>query len=159
MDFDSDDLVPQIAYPHQVDNVKPISEFEGLEMDQVFLGTCTNGRLVDLRAAAGILKGSKIDPDLRMIVTPASREIYQKALDQGLIDIFNDAGCIVANPGCGPCAGSHQGILAPGEKCLSTANRNFKGRMGSEEAEIYLGSPYTAAATAINGEITDPREV
>lgn len=159
LDFDADDLVPQIAYPHQVDNVKPISEFEGLEMDQVFLGTCTNGRLVDLRAAAGILKGNKIDPDLRMIVTPASREIYQKALDQGLVDIFNDAGCIVANPGCGPCAGSHQGILAPGEKCLSTANRNFKGRMGSEEAEIYLGSPYTAAATAINGEITDPREV
>lgn len=157
--FDAGSLEPQIACPHQVDNVKPISEVEGLDIDQVFLGTCTNGRLGDLKAAAEILKGKRVDPNTRMIVTPASRDIYVKALKKGLIGTFMEAGCIVSNPGCGPCAGSHQGILAPGERCLSTANRNFKGRMGSEEAEIYLGSPVTAAASAIKGEISDPREV
>jgi len=139
--------------------VVPISEVEGLNIDQIFLGTCTNGRIGDLESAARILEGKKIDPDTRTIVIPASRETYEKALEKGIIDTFMEAGCIVGNPGCGPCAGSHQGILAPGEKCLSTANRNFKGRMGSEEAEIYLGSPVTAAASALNGEITDPREV
>lgn len=157
--FDAADLEPQIAKPHQVDNVGPISEVEGTEIDQVFLGTCTNGRLEDLEAAAEILEGKKVSPETRTIVIPASREIYSKALQKGLIGIFTESGCIIGNPGCGPCAGSHQGILAPGEKCLSTANRNFKGRMGSEEAKIYLGSPVTAAASAINGEITDPREV
>ncbi len=157
--FDAGDIEPQIACPHQVDNVYPISEAGGIELDQVFLGTCTNGRLSDLKAAAEILEGETISEDLRMIVTPASKETYQKALDMGIIDTFMDAGCVVANPGCGPCAGSHQGILAEGEKCLSTANRNFKGRMGSEESEIYLGSPATAAYSAIQGEISDPREV
>ncbi|KXB07359.1 3-isopropylmalate dehydratase [candidate division MSBL1 archaeon SCGC-AAA382C18] len=157
--FEADDMEPQIACPHQVDNVVPITEAIGIELDQVFLGTCTNGRLPDLKAAAEILEGKTIDPEIRMIVTPASREIYKKALDLGIIDTFIDTGCIVANTGCGPCAGSHQGILAPGEKCLSTANRNFKGRMGSEEAEIYLGSPVTAAYSALKGKISDPREV
>ncbi len=157
--FDADGLKPQIACPHQVDNVVPISDVEDTELDQVFLGTCTNGRLSDLKAAAEILEGETIHPEIRMIVTPASKEIYKEALDMGIIDTFIDAGCVVANPGCGPCAGSHQGILAPGEKCLSTANRNFKGRMGSEEAEIYLGSPLTAAYSAIQGRISDPREV
>lgn len=157
--YDVGDLEPQIACPHQVDNVVPIGGVEGLGLDQVYLGTCTNGRLVNLEAAAQILKGREISPDIRMIVTPASREIYRRALQRGLIDVFVDAGCVVTNPGCGPCAGSHQGILADDEVCLSTANRNFKGRMGSEEAEIYLGSPVTAAASAVEGEITDPREV
>ncbi|MBS3815017.1 MAG: 3-isopropylmalate dehydratase large subunit [Hadesarchaea archaeon] len=159
LDFDAGDLEPQIACPHQVDNVSPISDVAGLSIDQVFLGTCTNGRLEDLEAAASILKGKKVSEGTRMIVTPASREIYNAAIEKGLINVFMDAGCIISNPGCGPCAGSHQGILAPGEVCLSTANRNFKGRMGSEESEIYLGSPVTAAASAINGKITDPREV
>lgn len=159
LDFDADDLVPQIASPHQVDNVSPITDVEGLEVDQVFLGTCTNGRYGDLEEAAEILEGERIDDDVRMLINPASREIYEEAMVDGLLGTFMDAGCIVGNPGCGPCAGSHQGILAPGEKCLSTANRNFKGRMGSEESEIYLGSPLTAAATAIEGKITDPREV
>ncbi|MFW5913136.1 MAG: 3-isopropylmalate dehydratase large subunit [Candidatus Hadarchaeota archaeon] len=159
LDFDASDLVPQIACPHQVDNVHPIDDVLGLDIDQVFLGTCTNGRYGDLKLAAEILDGNRIHDDLRMLINPASREIYQKAMDEGLLRIFMDAGCIVSNPGCGPCAGSHQGILAPGEKCLSTANRNFKGRMGSEEAEIYLGSPLTAAVSAIEGKITDPREV
>ncbi|KXB01561.1 3-isopropylmalate dehydratase [candidate division MSBL1 archaeon SCGC-AAA259O05] len=157
--FDSESLEPQIACPHQVDNVKSVSEVEGQYIDQVFLGTCTNGRFGDLKAAAEVLDGEKVDPDTRMIVNAASKEIYLRALQEGLIETFMEAGCVVSNPGCGPCAGSHQGILAPQETCLSTANRNFKGRMGSEEAEIYLGSPITAAASAIEGKITDPREV
>lgn len=155
--FDAGNLEPQIASPHQVDNVGPISDVGGLDIDQVFVGTCTNGRLGDLEAVAEVLKGNKIHPDVRMIINPASRETYEKALEKGFLKIFMEAGCIVSNPGCGPCAGSHQGILAPGETCLSTANRNFKGRMGSEEAEIYLGSPITAAVSALEGEITDPR--
>lgn len=157
--FDAGNLEPQIACPHQVDNVSPISEVEGKNLDQVFLGTCTNGRLGDLKAAAEILESKQVSANTRMIIIPASKEVYTKAMKEGLIRTFIESGCIVGNPGCGPCAGSHQGILAPGETCLSTANRNFKGRMGSEEAEIYLGSPYTAAASAIKGEITDPREV
>ncbi|KXB06297.1 3-isopropylmalate dehydratase [candidate division MSBL1 archaeon SCGC-AAA382F02] len=159
LDFDISDLEPQIACPHQVDNVTPISEMKGTNLDQIFLGTCTNGRLEDLETAAEILDGNKIHPDVRMIINPASKEVYIKAMQKGLIGTFIESGCIVNNPGCGPCAGSHQGILAPGEKCLSTANRNFKGRMGSEEAEIYLGSPATIAASAIEGEISDAREV
>ncbi|KXB04401.1 3-isopropylmalate dehydratase [candidate division MSBL1 archaeon SCGC-AAA382A13] len=156
--FEGDDLEPQIAFPHQVDNVKPITEAEGIKLDQVFLGTCTNGRLIDLEVAANVLEGKKIHPDTRMLVNPASKEVYKKALDRGLIETFLEAGCIVNNPGCGPCAGSHQGILAPEETCLSTANRNFKGRMGPEEAKIYLSSPITAAISAVKGEITNPQE-
>ncbi|MEM1606949.1 MAG: homoaconitase large subunit [Candidatus Bathyarchaeia archaeon] len=151
------DLEPMIACPHAVDNVKPVKEVEGKEVDQVFLGSCTNGRIEDLRVAAEILKGRKINENVRMIITPASRSIYLQALKEGLIEIFVKAGCIVCNPGCGPCAGAHQGILAKGEVCLSTSNRNFKGRMGSAEAEIYLASPATAAVTALEGKITDPR--
>lgn len=157
LDFNLNDLEPQIACPHQVDNVSPISEVEGINIDQAFLGTCTNGRLEDLESAARVLKGNKLDPDTRMIVTPGSREIFMKAMNRGLIRIFLESGCTVSSPGCSACAGSNIGILAPGETCLSTANRNFKGRMGSEEAEIYLGSPVTIAASAIQGEITDPR--
>jgi len=155
--FDVSNLEPQVACPHAVDNVKPVKDVEGKEIDQVFLGSCTNGRLYDLRIAAEILKGRHVKRGVRVIVTPASRRVYLQALNEGLIKIFLDSGCAVCNPGCGPCAGGHQGILAPGERCISTSNRNFKARMGSSEAEIYLASPATAAASAITGEITDPR--
>ncbi len=155
--FEVSDLEPQVACPHRVDNVKPVSEVEGKEVDQVFIGSCTNGRIYDLRVAAEILKGRRVKRGVRTIVVPASRRVYRQALKEGLIEIFIDSGCAVCNPGCGPCAGAHQGILAPGEVCISTSNRNFKARMGSPEAEIYLASPATAAASALTGEITDPR--
>ena len=151
------DLEPQIACPHHVDNVKPVTEVEGTPIDQVFLGSCTNGRLDDLQVAAEILKGKQISSDVRMLVIPASREIYRQALDQGLMNIFVDSGALVCNPCCGPCLGGHVGLLGPGEVSLSTSNRNFKGRQGSPEAEVYLSSAAVAAASAIKGEITDPR--
>lgn len=157
IEIDVSDLEPMVACPHSVDNVRPVKDVEGVEVDQVFLGSCTNGRIEDLRLAAEILRGKKIKDGVRMIVIPASRSIYLQALSEGLIDIFVRAGCVVCSPGCGPCAGAHQGILAPGEVCLSTSNRNFKGRMGSNDAEIYLASPAVAAVTALEGRITDPR--
>lgn len=159
IDFEVSGLEPMIACPHTVDNVKPVSEVEGVEIDQVFLGSCTNGRLEDLKIAAKILKGKKIRQDVRIIVTPASRRIYVSALKNGIIETFLRAGCVICSPGCGPCAGAHQGVLAPGEVCLSTSNRNFIGRMGCAQASIYLSSPATAAASAIQGEITDPRSM
>ena len=152
-------LEPQIAYPHSVENVKPLSEFEGLEIDEAFIGACTNGRLEDLQIAANILKGRRASPNVRLLVTPASREVYRQALDTGLLNIFLDAGAMINNPGCGACYGAVQGILASGERLISTANRNFRGRVGSPESEIYLGSPATVAASAIHGKITDPRKV
>lgn len=157
--FDVGNLPPQIAAPHTVDNVHPVEDLEGIPIDQVVLGTCTNGRVEDFELAMKILNGKKIDDSVRMLVIPASREIYIEAIERGLITTFAKAGAIVLNPNCGPCLGAHEGVLAPGEKCLSTANRNFKGRMGCKEAEIYLASPATAAATAIKGEITDPRSL
>ena len=153
-----DDLGPQVACPHRVDNVKPVSEVEGVRIDQAFLGSCTNGRLEDLRAAAMILKGKKIDRRVRMIITPASQEVYLQALREGYLEIFVEAGAIVSNPTCGACFGGHMGLLAPGEVCISTSNRNFVGRMGSPEAEIYLASPVTVAASALAGKIVDPTE-
>jgi len=159
LDFNVSDLEPQMACPHAVDNVKSISDMEGVEVNQVFLGSCTNGRIEDLRLAAGILKGHNVKSGIRMIVVPASRRVFLQALREGLIEIFLNSGCAVCNPGCGPCVGAHQGVLAPGEVCLSTSNRNFRGRMGCMEADIYLASPATAAATAIRGEITDPRDL
>jgi 3-isopropylmalate/(R)-2-methylmalate dehydratase large subunit len=157
MYIDVNDLEPQIACPHNVDNVKPVSEVEGTPIDQVFLGSCTNGRLEDLRVAAKIMKGKQVSPKIRMLVIPASREIYSQALDEGLMNIFVDSGALVCNPCCGPCLGGHVGLLGPGEVSLSTSNRNFKGRQGSPEAEVYLSSAAVAAASAITGEITDPR--
>jgi len=130
---------------------------EGTPIDQVFLGSCTNGRLEDLRVAAKIMKGKQVSSKVRMLVIPASREIYRQALDEGLMNIFVDSGALVCNPCCGPCLGGHVGLLGPGEVSLSTSNRNFKGRQGSPEAEVYLSSAAVAAASAIKGEITDPR--
>ena len=149
---------PVIAVPHSVDKVKPIKEVEGIEIQQCLLGTCTNGRLSDFQIAAKILKGKTVHPNVRLLILPASRKIYLDALKEGLIKTFVEAGGTVLPPGCGPCLGAHQGVLAPGERCLSTSNRNFKGRMGCNEAEIYLASPATVAMSAVHGRITDPRK-
>jgi 3-isopropylmalate/(R)-2-methylmalate dehydratase large subunit len=157
--YNLDEVEPVIACPHSVDNVKPVSELKGMKIDQCFLGTCTNGRISDLRIAAEFFKDKKVHSDTRLLVIPASKKVYKQALEEDLISVFVDAGAMILPPGCGPCLGAHQGVLAPGEKCLSTANRNFKGRMGCKDAEIYLSSPATVAVSAINGEVSDPREV
>jgi homoaconitate hydratase family protein len=158
-EYDLSQVEPVVAFPHTVDNVKPISEAAGIPVNQCLVGTCTNGRLGDLEAAANIIKGKKVHPKTRLLVLPASNTIYQEAIDKGLIKTFLEAGAVILPCGCGPCLGAHQGALAPGEKCISTANRNFKGRMGCKDAEIYLGSPATVAASALIGVISDPREV
>jgi len=147
-----------VAKPHTVDNVAPVGEVEGTRIHQALLGTCTNGRLEDLREAARFLEGKKVAKGVRMIVLPASQEVLVEALRAGLIEIFVRAGAMVLNPGCGPCLGAHEGVLAAGEVCISTANRNFQGRMGSNEAATYLASPATVAASAVAGAITDPRK-
>ncbi len=156
-EFDVSELSPQIACPHSVDNVKSIEDVEGIEINQAMLGSCTNGRIEDLRIAAKILKGKKIAKGIRMLVFPASMKIYRQALEEGLIKIFMEAGAIIMNPGCGPCLGAHEGVLASGEVAIASTNRNFRGRMGSKEAEVYLASPASVAAAAIEGKITDPR--
>ena len=152
-------VVPMVAAPHTVDNVAPAVDKAGTKVDQVLIGTCTNGRLEDLRAAAALLAGRRRAAHTRLIVTPASQAVLRAALAEGLVETFLAAGAVVTNAGCGACVGIHEGILADGEVCVSTANRNFHGRMGNPEACIYLGSPATAAATAVAGEITDPREL
>ncbi len=156
--FDMSSVVPVVAQPHTVDNVKPVSEVKGVEFDQFFLGTCTNGRLGDLRKAAAILEGKKIAKGTRLLVLPASKNIFETALEEGIISTLSKAGAMILPPGCGPCLGAHLGCLAPGERCLSTANRNFKGRMGCKDAEIFLASPETVAASALSGKLVDPRE-
>ena len=158
VNFDVSSLEPQVAFPPSVDNVKPVSKANRIKIDQAFIGSCTNGRLEDLRLAAGILKGKKIKDGVRMLVTPASQEVYLQALREGLIEIFIEAGGSVSNPTCGPCLGGHLGILASEEVCVSSSNRNFIGRMGSPEASVYLASPATVAASALTGRITNPRE-
>jgi homoaconitate hydratase family protein len=157
LDFDLSTLEPQVACPHTVDNVKPVTEVIGTPFHQAVIGTCTNGRFEDLKVAADILRGQIIASSVRVLVIPASRTEYLKALLEGILEDLVRAGCIILNPGCGPCLGAHQGILAPGEVALSTANRNFRGRMGSRDSEIYLASPATVAASVIEGRIADPR--
>jgi homoaconitate hydratase family protein len=157
VEVDGAALSPQIACPHTVDNVKPVEEVAGKHVDQVFIGSCANAKYEDLAEAAAILRGHQVAPGTRLIVTPASKKVLQRAVDDGIMSVLLDSGALVTNPGCGACAGDG-GVMADGEVTLSTANRNFRGRMGSYEAEIYLGSPAVAAATAIRGTITDPRE-
>jgi 3-isopropylmalate/(R)-2-methylmalate dehydratase large subunit len=159
LSFIADELVPVLAAPHTVDNVHPVAELAGTKVDQVLLGTCTNGRLEDLRAAARLLRGRRRAAHTRLIVTPASQAVWRAAADEGLLQELAVAGAVVTNPGCGACVGVHEGILADGEVCVSTANRNFKGRMGNPQGAIYLASPLTAAAAAVAGEIVDPREL
>lgn len=156
--YDVSKLVPQIAKPHAVDNVSDISELKDVKIDQAFVGTCTNGRLEDLEAAAKILKGKTIHPEVKFVVAPASREIFLEAAKKGLVEILVKSGCTLLAPGCGPCVGTHNGVLADGEVAISTANRNFKGRMGNPNSFIYLASPATVAASALVGRIADPRE-
>jgi 3-isopropylmalate/(R)-2-methylmalate dehydratase large subunit len=153
------ELAPQVAKPHRVDNVVPVSEIAGTRIDQAVIGTCTNGRMEDLRAAAGILRGKLITPSVRLLVLPASRAVLLEAIEAGIVSDLLAAGATLLNPGCGPCLGAHEGCMAPGERTISTANRNFQGRMGSREADIYLASPATVAASALAGVIADPREV
>ena len=158
-EFDVANLSPQVACPHSVDNVKPIEEVEGIKVDQAVIGSCTNGRLEDLIEAAKILSTRHVHKDVRLIVIPASWEIYRQALKQGIIETFINAGAVIINPGCGPCLGAHQGVLAPGEVAIASTNRNFQGRMGSPDSFVYLASPATVAASAVEGKITDPRRL
>ncbi|MEK6732923.1 MAG: 3-isopropylmalate dehydratase large subunit [Candidatus Omnitrophota bacterium] len=158
LEFDVGKIAPQVAKPHTVDNVEPVNKLKNVKIDQAFLGTCTNGRLEDLQVAYSILKNKKIHNDVKMIIAPASKDIFQKAMQKGMISEFVKSGACVVAPGCGPCVGTHNGVLSSGEVCISTANRNFKGRMGNPEGFIYLGSPATVAASALKGKIADPRK-
>jgi len=159
LDMILDELEPQVACPHLPDNVRPVREVRGIKLDQVVIGSCTNGRISDLREAARILRGRKAAPDLRLIVLPATPGIYAQALEEGLLLQFLQAGAVIGPPTCGPCLGGHMGILAGGERCLATTNRNFKGRMGSLDSEVYLSGPAVAAASAVAGEIVHPEQV
>jgi len=152
-------LEPLVALPHRVDHVRPVREVEGLAIDQAFLGSCTNGRVEDLEEAARYLRGRKVHPRTRLLVGPASRAVYEEASRRGILAELVAAGATVLPPGCGPCFGGHLGLLGDGERCIGTHNRNFQGRMGSPQAEIYLASPATVAASAVCGHIADPREV
>lgn len=153
---------PTVAFPHLPGNAKTIDEIEAMEpikIDQVVIGSCTNGRMEDMRRAAAVLKGQKVHPDVRVMVIPATQKIYKQCIKEGLVDIFIDAGCAFNTPSCGPCMGGHMGVLAAGEKCVSTTNRNFVGRMGHVDSLIYLASPEVAAASAIAGCIANPEKV
>lgn len=159
IEIDASTLSPQVARPHSPDNAAPIDEIPETRVDQAFLGSCTNGRTEDLRIAAEVLDGRAVHNHTRLIVTPASQDVYRECMREGLIDVFTRSGAVVTNPGCGICIGIHMGILAPGEVCVSSSNRNFIGRMGSPEAKIFLASPATVAASAVTGKITDPRKL
>ncbi|MCJ2164085.1 MULTISPECIES: 3-isopropylmalate dehydratase large subunit [unclassified Pseudodesulfovibrio] len=159
LNIDVTDMDPQVACPHLPDNVKPVDETSGLKIHQAVIGSCTNGRIEDLRVAAAILKGRKVDPKVRCIILPATPAIWKACMKEGLMEIFMDAGCIVGPPTCGPCLGGHMGILAGGERVIATTNRNFKGRMGSLESEVFLSNPAVAAASAIAGEIINPAKL
>ena len=154
IEINAADVPHTVSCPHTVDNTKPVEELKNVKVNQVYVGTCTNGRIEDLRVVAEILKGKTVNPDVRMLICPASKDVYRKALKEGLIDIFVDANASVLPPGCGPCVGVHAGILGDGEVCLATQNRNFQGRMGNTKGFIYLASPYVAAYTALRGYIS-----
>ncbi|HIH77003.1 MAG TPA: 3-isopropylmalate dehydratase large subunit, partial [Methanomassiliicoccales archaeon] len=157
-EIDAATIVPTVAFPHLPSNTRPAEDARDVWIDQVVIGSCTNGRLEDLRVAAGVLKGHKVHENVRLIVIPATQQIYRDAMHEGLFDVFLDAGAAVSTPTCGPCLGGHMGILAGGERAIATTNRNFRGRMGSPESEVYLASPATVAASALKGQIADPRE-
>lgn len=153
------DIAPQVSKPSNPENAVAVHEVEGTDVDQLFVGTCTNGRYEDIRVVADVIEGEELAPDIRLVVVPASRSVYQQMLDTGIMETFVDAGAIVQSAGCGPCFGTHQGVLGDGDRCLATANRNFPGREGSMDSEVYLTSPATVGASALYGEITDPRTV
>lgn len=157
--YDLSNLVPMVAKPHSPENIESIDKVEGIQIDQAFLGSCTNARMEDLRIAAKMIKGKKVHPSTRFVITPASKEIHQQALKEGLVEVFLNAGAVFTNSTCGACIGGHLGVLGDNEVCISSTNRNFKGRMGSPTSEVYLASPATVTASAIKGKITDPREV
>jgi len=159
IEYDVSDMEPQVALPHLPANAKPVSEVGEIEINQAVIGSCTNGRLEDLRVAAQILKGKKVHPKMRCIILPGSQQVYLDALSEGFIEIFVRAGAVVSTPTCGPCFGGHTGVLAEGERCISTTNRNFVGRMGSPKSEVYLSNPAVAAASAIAGKIISPEEL
>ena len=162
VEIDLSEVRPTVAFPHLPGNAKTIDEVEAMEpikIDQVVIGSCTNGRISDMRKAAAILKGHTVHPDVRVMVVPATQEVYKECIKEGLVDIFIDAGCAFNTPSCGPCMGGHMGVMAPGEKCVSTTNRNFVGRMGDVDSLIYLASPEVAAASAIAGYIANPEKV
>jgi 3-isopropylmalate/(R)-2-methylmalate dehydratase large subunit len=154
--FDVTDMQPMVACPHLPSNVKPVNELKSLPVDQVIIGSCTNGRIEDMRLAAEVLKGRKVAKGVRCIILPSTPTVWKQALEEGLVSIYMDAGCIVGPPTCGPCLGGHMGILADGERAIATTNRNFKGRMGSLKSEVFLSNPAVAAASAIAGEIMSP---
>ena len=158
-EFDVGKLEPQVAFPHLPENTRPVSEAAGVDIHQVVIGSCTNGRMDDLREAAAVLQGHKVNDNIRLIVIPGTQEIYRQALKEGIVELFIDAGAAVSTPTCGPCLGGYMGILAGGERCLATTNRNFVGRMGHTESEVYLGNPAVAAASAVLGRIAAPWEV
>ena len=159
IEYDVSQIEPQVAFPHLPENSRPVSEAGKVELDQVIIGSCTNGRMEDLRIAAKVLKGHKVHPDVRLVIIPGTQEIYKQAMQEGLFEIFVDADAAVSTPTCGPCLGGHMGILAKGERALATTNRNFVGRMGHPESEVYLSNPAVAAASAIMGRIVGPGEV
>jgi 3-isopropylmalate/(R)-2-methylmalate dehydratase large subunit len=159
IEYDISSLEPQVALPHSPANIKPVSQVGDIEINQAVIGSCTNGRLEDLRMAAQILKRGKVHPRVRCIIIPGSQQVYLDALGERLIEIFVEAGAAVSTPTCGPCLGGHMGVLAADERCISTTNRNFVGRMGSPQSEVYLANPTVAAASAITGRITSPVEI
>ena len=159
IDIDLSALKPVVAFPHLPENTRTIDECGDIKIDQVLIGSCTNGRLSDMKVAAELLKGKRVHPDVRVIITPATQEIYKECIKLGYIEIFIDAGCAVSTPTCGACLGGHMGILAAGERCVATTNRNFVGRMGHVKSEVYLTGPAVAAASAITGKISHPKEV
>ena len=157
--FDAGAIELTVACPHTVDSTRPLAALRGTRVQQAFIGTCTNGRLEDLALAAEVLRGQHVAAGTRLLVVPASSQVYAEAIERGYIQILLAAGAAIGTPGCGPCMGNHMGVLAPGEVCISSANRNFKGRMGEPDAEIYLASPAVVAAAAVAGYIIDPREI